>query len=532
MKKLTIFFMALLLLFCSSCADKGKNNEPPEENDPEYVTRIQTKNGRNYIEYLGEPFLLLGGQIRVDGLMNRGEGEHAPVAGAPAALKVEEIEPYIRRAAEFGLTAVELPIDWRDIEPEKDKYDFTIPDTLLSLCNKYGIKAEFLWFSTNMCGDSHSFHIPDYIWENETDYPKLDSAYDYFSWMYGYMGHLKLDSPLLMEREGKVLTALMNHVYEWNEENGKKYPLISVQIHNEPDGLVRWRSTQAELLERNGMTIKELWQMTLNALDNAGNAVKNGKYKVITRCNMTVSFSMNEFAEAPGCSPKDVYALSGIDIVGDDPYTTSASAVSELIASYNYEKNYPHIAENMGNYANTASLILSCVTSGGGYAIYDFITPQYFNYMNDLNGSTYQMDQGVLNDDFTPKAHSSDVENIVKGIGYASKILASVPLENMSGLNVEKDSPVTVFEKDYEIGGLKIGFSTQNAAKGYIFTDGSAVYFFADGESVFDFYELDTSLAVYDGKFVGSVFTENGKNYIADGKFTAEKNKLYKVELR
>lgn len=533
MKKVIVYILTTFMIFMSACTtrpEKSEDKNPPAELD--YVTRIVSENGRTYIDYRGKPFLMLGGQIRVDGLMNRGEGEFSPVAGAPAAFTAEEIEPYIRRASEFGLTVVELPVDWRDIEPEMDRYDFSVPDTLLKLCNKYDVKAEFLWFSTNMCGDSHSFHIPDYIWEDEVTYPKLDSAYNYFNWMYGFMGHLVLDNPNLMEREGKALKALLDHVYEWNEQNGKKYPLIGIQIHNEPDGLVRWRSSQAQLLERNDMTYADLWKMTLNALNNAGMAAKTGKYKIYTRCNMTVSFNMDEFSEAKGCSPKDVYDLDGIDIVGDDPYTTSTPAAANVIRSYTYEMNYPHIAENMGNYDNTASLMLAAVTNGGGYAIYDFITPQYFNFMNEYQGSSYQMDQGVLNDDFSEKPHSADAERTVKGLAIAAEMLASVKLEAIAGLNIESDKPEKLLEKNYTIDGITLGFFTENGAKGYMFTDGKAVYIFTDEAAILDFYSVGTSKAVYSGRFSGQEFVNEGKSYIVGTKLIAEGNKLYKVELK
>src|SRR5690554_5597690 len=238
-KSLIIMLVTVMLLI--GCT-KTPILEEPKEDDFVVVSKIADGvNQQKVIEVLGKPFLSIGGQIRLDGLLNRGEGEHTPPEGAPKALTIAEVEPYIKEAKNMGLTVLQIPIEWRHIEPQKDTYDFTIVSDLLTLINKYDLKMEILWFSTNMTGDVHSFHIPNYIWQDDVNYPKMYSFINdqqqnpYWSWMYGEVGYMVLDHPNLLERESKVLENLMGYIYEWNQSNNLKYPVIGVQIHNESD---------------------------------------------------------------------------------------------------------------------------------------------------------------------------------------------------------------------------------------------------------------------------------------------------------
>lgn len=564
MKKLWSFILAALFLLCMGCApqkesssgeleitpnvpsggDEGeekptvppsgdgeeKPTEPEDTGNGVVVSQIKQKNGRYHISYLGQPYTLLGGQIRADGLTNRGTGDQTPPSGAPAALDYADVEPYIAAAKAFGLNTVEIPVEWHDIEPEKDRYDFTSLDAYMAACNKHGIKMELLWFSTNMCGDTCSFQVPDYIYNDPQTYPRLLTRYGWWDWMYGYKVHLRLDSPALMEREAKACKAITDHIYEWNKANGKQYPVLGIQVQNETDGLLRWRSkpNQADLAARNNMTDAELWQMTLNALDNAGKAFKSGKYKVYTRANMTVSLGAGDFAEsADPCSPKDVLALDGIDIVGDDPYTQDVDGIAAMVRSYMLEGNYPHAAENMGAYTAGAALMLSTVAAGGGYCLYDFATPEFFVWMNDHFQSTYQMDQGVLNPDLTEKAHSAEVSKMAKAITACSAPFAALPVQNMAAFGLKSRAGQTE-TSTLTVGGRQVTFTTDTGAKGFAFTDGETITLFATDNAQFTVAGIGK--VGYAGRYNGEAFVRGDKVYPVLDTVTID-NRVVRFEL-
>lgn len=506
--------------------DDGKKDPPITVREP--VSRIcKTESGKTYLEVDGRPFAIVGGQVRVDGWYNRSES--FPDAMPP--IDAAEEEKYFEKANELGLNTLELALEWSRIEKAKDVYDFALVDRLLGYCNKYGLKCEFLWFSTNMCGDTHSFTLPDYIYSDSETYPRLEGG-TYWSHMYGDTFHLVLNNENLMQREKLVLEKLMAHVDEWNIANGEKNPLIGIQVHNESDGLVRWRIDQSKLkIDGRAATQRELWQMTLDALDNAGKAIKSADYKIYTRCNMTTSYSMNEYAqcEGTGISPKDVLALDGIDMVGDDPYITSPAAIAQVVEKYSAEGNYPHIAENMGNYPSSPSMLLATYAAGGAYMFYDLATPRYFIQING-NGS-YQMDQGILNPDFTYKAHTALAKDIIKGIRAMGDILPVVEKGSFAAFNIETELPVANYEKTLSAGGIDFTLDMQEAGLAFAAVHDGYMYLYATENAAF---KAGTGyvLKAETGAQTNGEWVKDGETFINPTGITVEKCKLYRIKLR
>ena len=120
MKNLLRRWLTLLLSACVLCGalaaaacDPGEQEEKPTPSEGKTVSRIAyTEEGKAYLEVDGRPFTYAGAQIRIDGFMDE---EHQ---------SIDEMERYFKLAADMNVTMVELPIQWKDIEPEKDQYDF------------------------------------------------------------------------------------------------------------------------------------------------------------------------------------------------------------------------------------------------------------------------------------------------------------------------------------------------------------------------------------------------------------------------
>lgn len=478
----------------------------------------------------GHPFLLRGAQIRLDGLTNRGSGIHEPPSGAPKAKTIEECEPYFAAASEFGFNTVEVPLSWRDLEPKEGIYDFSSAEKILTLAERHSLKVEFLWYSYNMCGDSHSFSIPSYIFDDESRFPvyeQKDPAY--FSWMYGDTKHLVVDTPLLLEKEALVLQKLNAAVFSWSE--GHSNVLIGIQIHNEADGLLRWRLAQQKLaLQGVPLDSLALWKAILHSLDNAGSAWKKGPYPAFTRVNLTTAYSVQPFAgfEQEGCSPKDVYDLSGIDLIGDDPYVESPSAISKDVESfYSLEGNVGHIAENMGAYANTASLMLAAFCKGGGYAVYDLATPEFFTYMNQ---SSYRMDQGILNTDLSYKSHSLAVKRLLQGIADLGELPSLVDQGDFLGFNLATNDPQISFQETlrnhqrpiecrFSEGGVALSLEYEDY--GYFYSTEPVEWLFPEGGINYN-YES--------GSFLQGVWNKKGEGYWNDA-LHGEAGVLYRLKV-
>lgn len=499
------------------------------------ITSIKyTQNKKAYFALRGKPFIILGTQIRLDGMLHRPVTESYKDLGIPPkSLNEFEIEKYFIEAKKLGFNTLQVPVDWYFIEPKKDIYDYELLDFVLNTALKYDLKIELLWFSTNMCGDTHSNHLPDYIFWDKKTYPRIQAESDgiyvdeTFHLMYGQSGFIVLDNPKLMERETKVLKKTMNHIGVWNELHNFPDTVISVQVHNEADGFVRWRIDQRKPRLNGELLSKEkAWKMTLVALENAALAIKESNYKVVTRTNMTVSLDMDKFKEYPEGSAKDVLKLKSIDIVGDDPYVTKPKDIIKSVKSYSQNKNYPHIAENMGSYESTPKLILSAIINGASYSVYDFATPEYFIWMN--KGSDYQMDQGILNPDLSYKSQTLGTKKVINIIKKANNLLATKDLNQIHGFNYLDDQDIQSKQETINILNSKLVITTNSGAIGYLVVDSLNIYI-AMTEDATIHTDLLIDQSVQTGYFIDDEFIVE-ESVELSSKLKA--GKLYKFNLK
>ena len=288
-----IIFLTLIAVALSCVGSESAGKDTNESVLPRItVSELVTEGGKTYVAVDGKPFPFIGAQVRLDAIMNC---ERKPVSA---------IEPYFIKAVELGLNCLQIPVCWKMIEPQEDSYDWTVIDALLGYCNKYNLKMELLWFSTNMIGDTFSYLVPQYIlsvpsarlWRNDNG-----SFWNY----YGYQYALVLDDSWILERETKAITALFDHIRYWDSINGDRHPVICCQVHNEPDGFVRWRYFQKEYRNWDGTELshERAWEMVCNSLDAVGKAVQNSSYKVLTRTNLIKGDGVAPFPEAPLASP-------------------------------------------------------------------------------------------------------------------------------------------------------------------------------------------------------------------------------------
>ncbi len=514
MKKLPCILCALCLGV--SLAGCGAPKEPSAPEGQTVVSRIaMAENGNAYLEVDGRPFPFLGVEARLDAFMNC---ESRPLS---------DFEPYMRAAAELGATVIAVPVDWADLEPEKDSYDFRLVGTLLEWANKYNIKLDICWYSVNMCGESNSYQVPAYIYNDEATYPKYESAgKDSFWGYYGYQCYLEASSAL-MEREAKVIENMMDFVYNWDKNNGEKHPLVGVQVHNEPDGFPRWR-LEPRSVKKNGVriTVDEAWERTNKLLDNAGKAFKRSKYLVYTHVNVMPMTNNSSDVEQ---WVKDIYDLDGIDAVGVDAYSTSTGALASLINSSRdlMPENFAHIGENKGIYSNTPSLILSTVKAGGGYNIYDLATPQYF-----INNTTEpdNIDHGILNGDLSDRAHTEATRRTLKALSDARDAITFASKNNFMLFNLESSNPETSYEKEKSTAHATVNFKTEEGAVGFAVEYNDYLYLFASTDTEVTLSGSVFSLAQYGG-FGAEGWNAGESVRLSDGKLSLNAGKLVRVRI-
>lgn len=515
--------------------DKDKQ-EPVYNGEDVLVTRVNTTEfGDTYIEYNGEPLLYNGIQIRTDAFMNTDKWT------------VEDLEVLFKTAKECGFNMVQVPLEWADIEIAKDVYDFYYLFKVLEYARKYDLKVELLWFGTNMCGDTHSYTVPDYILKDGKTYPKFDAPRTGEFWSYyGLMWYLDFDDPDLLEREGLALEKCMDFIYEYDSTHGTPKSVVGVQIHNEPDIFARWRIVTADKEVKNPetgemFTKEDAFATVLPALDYLGKVVKNHKYKVITRVNIATLTKGDGDGESSGIYKgdgsittirdfaKDIYNLEGIDIVGDDCYDALLNDVKgiQLMLKDQLEGNYAHIAENDGNYANTPSLMLTSAVTKSGYIVYELATSPFFKANNASD-----IDQGIyeVNDDktLTPKDHQKNITNMLSALNACKNPLILSKLGNTLGFNLSTTNPEITIEQTINSENVSVNFKTNTGALGYVVDYNDALYAYFLGNA-----ELTISNATISNISVGS-FSENeftaSESLEASNHLNAEANKLYKLD--
>ena len=518
---LGILQMALMISVLS-CAkqenDRGAGNEG-RSLPPITVSKLvgNAASGKSYVEVDGQPFPILGAQIRLDALVNGDK------------LSIHEIEPYFAKAKELGVNSIELPLWWNLIEASENNYEFAFVAELLSLANKYGVKIEVLWFGSNMIGDSFSYLVPQYVLRNLDVRLSRNDDGSFWSY-YGYQYILKLDHPWLLERETQAVSKLFDFIRDWDEQHGGDHPVISAQIHNEPDGLVRWRLDQKQIKYRNGtpLTKEEAWTMTLKSLDEIGQAVKRSSYQVVTRVNLISGKGIEPYVEAPNAKAGDVFSLAGIDIVSFDPYKESVKEIKDEVLAYKgLPGNYPLIAENKGSYSNTPTLMLTAVALGGGYDLYELATSKFF-IDNTTPDYLDQIDHGIYTWNLQDKSHTATTQQLLAGFSYAATQVATTVTADFAAFNVRDNYPQQSLTQVINTSGATFRFKTEAGALAFALDCGTSLLLYATETADIE-VENGVVSAIEIGKYINETDFETERELTAQNSITLESGKLYRL---
>lgn len=320
----------VVLSLCYCCmnwsAMANAKNVVPTERKQQVISNVDTslEGTQKYVlRVTGTPFYMTNIQLRMDLLRYSEEWS------------MDLCEKLVAQVAADGFNTVSVPVHWYEVEPKKDRFDWTILDSYLKLVNKYGLKMEMLWFGANSGGhvqwlgrpNKNAVHLrtPDYVLYSPSPSSKeTTSEFTIRRDMSDYT--LDIADDRLRERETYVLKEVMNHIADWDAANEKKHPVIGVQINNEFIGM---RTTFPNSL-------------AISYLNGVAGAVKQSDYVVWTRANCVFWNVAGRIQE------NEAHRLSGektnLDFVGIDTYRHHFASDASFIASM--RNNVPYVGKN------------------------------------------------------------------------------------------------------------------------------------------------------------------------------------------
>jgi hypothetical protein len=356
-------YLAFVVLLCLTALQRVSLAQSSGKLNSKQISYLDTSldGSQKYVLRVdGKPFYMTNIQIRLDKLRYHW--------GWDAIAR----EAIVAQAASDGFNTVSIPIQWYEVEPGKNKFNWTILDEYLALANKYNLKVELLWFSQNSGGhvqwlgdESNPVHLrtPDYVLYSPA--PKSKATTSEFTIRRDMSDYsLDLNDTRLKERETFVLGSVMNHVARWDASNGSKHPVIGVQIGNEVIG--------------QGVSFPN--PLIISYLSYVGGAVKKSDYGVWTRINCVYWEIDGRIIENE--SQRTSAKGSNIDFVGLDTYKTHRFFTTPEIFIESMRTNIPYFGKNYRMFmevgaeaVDVAQLQMAALSGNCAFDYYDMCGP-------------------------------------------------------------------------------------------------------------------------------------------------------------
>lgn len=152
----------------------------------------------------GRPYLALAGEL------------HNSSSTSRAYLK-----PFWPKLTAMNLNTVLAAVPWGLVEPEENKFDFSLVDHLIEDARTHHLKLVLLWFGSWKNGLSH--YVPQWVKSDSSRFPRVKTRH----------GTLEILTPLSeanREADAKAFAALLRHV---KEVDTAQRTVIMIQVENE-----------------------------------------------------------------------------------------------------------------------------------------------------------------------------------------------------------------------------------------------------------------------------------------------------------
>jgi len=223
----------LLWMLAFAClSSTAQNNSIPHLEKNNNTVRLIVHN---------KPFLIHGGEL-----------------GNSSASVNEYMLPVWQKLKAMRVNTVLMPVYWELIEPEENKFDFALVDSLIANAHANELHLVLLWFGT--WKNSMSCYVPQWM---KTNTKRFERTIDKNGRNMEIISAFNNEG---LEADKKAFAALMSHVKQIDAVN---QTVIMVQVENEVGMLSTAKETQpASLKKFNEEVPKELMQYLQKNKDN------------------------------------------------------------------------------------------------------------------------------------------------------------------------------------------------------------------------------------------------------------------------
>ena len=178
---------------------------------------LQKKGSTQQLIVDGKPFLILGGEL-----------------GNSTASSLDYMRPFWKKFKAMNLNTILVPAYWDLIEPEEEKFDFTLIDSIINTSRKNNLKVILLWFAS--WKNSMSCYAPAWGKTNQMRFPRAQNGDGKGLEILSAFSKNNLDA------DKKAFSELMKHL----KETDKSQTVIMVQVENEIGMLTEAREYTAD----------------------------------------------------------------------------------------------------------------------------------------------------------------------------------------------------------------------------------------------------------------------------------------------
>lgn len=191
-----------LSLLCTVVACLSPGLSPGQESSPPHLSR---QSGVVQLIVDGQPFLIRGGEL-----------------GNSSASDREYMQPRWSKLEELNLNTVLTPVYWDLVEPEENKFDFSLVDGLVEDARAHHLRLVLLWFGS--WKNSMSCYAPEWVKRDQDRFPRCQRSDG---------TGLEILSPFSEENltaDSRAFVALMKHL---RDIDGGRHTVVMVQVENE-----------------------------------------------------------------------------------------------------------------------------------------------------------------------------------------------------------------------------------------------------------------------------------------------------------